>query len=99
MLTQLHFHFGVKVGVLLGNESVVVLAKVARLVPKLVHFSTLALWNGPYTLSFTLVSFAVLLETLLNLALVQPPRAYPLGLLAWKLLRGLLREFGIFHRR
>lgn len=97
MLAQLHLHLGLKIGALFGDETFIIRAKVARLIPELVHLRIIALWNGPYALSLTLMAFSILFDALFDLAFVQPRWGCSFGLLALRLRRSLLCHLGTIN--
>ncbi len=80
MMTLLYLHLLGEVVTLFGQQAVVVIAKVARLLPQFVHLGVLSLRDSPDPLSLALMSFSILLDPLLYLTLIQamgrgsPPR-------------------------
>lgn len=67
----LHLHLFMQVIRLFGQESVIVLFEITRLLPQFIHLGIIGLGNGPYALPFPLVTFTVLFDTLLDLTLVK----------------------------
>lgn len=62
---------------LLLAQDVVVVAEIARLIPNLVNLCVPVRRDGPYALAQPLVALAVLLDALLNLALLQARGSAP----------------------
>ena len=82
--TLLHLHLLGKVVPLFRQQPVVVLAKVARLLPQLRHLGVFSLGDGPDPLPLALVPLAILFDPLLDLSLIQavrrgPPPGFRLG--------------------
>lgn len=77
VLTQLHLHLLGEVVSFFGQQPIIIIAKIASLLPKLVHLRIFSFWDCPDSLALALVPLAILFNALLYLALIQTMGSWP----------------------